>query len=97
MACIGVCALVPNYFTCRRRRKWKNNGVVFISGRYQQWQKDIFREFLPDGFGSGVPQKVMFFSAEDSFEYTLKRRLRKNGAKLENIVSMDIKNESEGI
>ena len=39
---------------------------------------------------SSEPQKVMFFSAEDSFEYTLKRRLRKNGAKLENVLSIDI-------
>ena len=36
------------------------------------------------------PQRVLFFSAEDSFEYTLKRRLRKNGARLENIFSIDI-------
>lgn len=41
-------------------------------------------------FDSFNPEKVMFFSAEDSFEYTLKRRLRKNGAKLENIFSIDI-------
>lgn len=41
----------------------------------------------------GNPEKVMFFSAEDSFEYTLKRRLRKNGAKLENILSIDIADE----
>lgn len=40
-----------------------------------------------------VPQKVMFFSAEDSFEYVLKRRLRKNGAILENIMSIDIADE----
>ena len=53
-------------------------------------KRTILEKFLPDGFGGGVPQKVMFFSAEDSFEYTLKRRLRKNGAKLENIFSIDI-------
>ena len=35
----------------------------------------------------------MFFSAEDSFEYTLKRRLRKNGANLANIISIDIADE----
>lgn len=51
------------------------------------------RPFLLEGMGipfKDEPQKVMFFSAEDSFEYTLKRRLRKNGAKLENILSIDI-------
>lgn len=36
------------------------------------------------------PQKVMFFSAEDSYEYTLKRRLRKSGAVLENIMTIDL-------
>ena len=49
--------------------------------------------FLLEGLGipfKDEPKKVMFFSAEDSFEYTLKRRLRKNGAKLENIFSIDI-------
>lgn len=45
---------------------------------------------LPPNFISHEPEMVMFFSAEDSFEYTLKRRLRKNGARLENIVSIDI-------
>ena len=52
--------------------------------------------FLVDGFGipfKDEPQKVMFFSAEDSYEYTLKRRLRKNGAKMENIMSIDIADE----
>lgn len=52
--------------------------------------------FLVDGFGipfKDDPQKVMFFSAEDSYEYTLKRRLRKNGAKMENIMSIDIADE----
>ena len=45
---------------------------------------------IPVGFADMKPEKVMFFSAEDSFEYVLKRRLRKNGAKLENIFSIDI-------
>lgn len=45
-------------------------------------QQDYSRRmpFLVDGFGipfKDDPQKVMFFSAEDSYEYTLKRRLRK--------------------
>lgn len=47
----------------------------------------------PIEFTEGQPQKVMFFSAEDSFEYTLKRRLRKNGANLKNIISIDIADE----
>lgn len=38
-------------------------------------------------------QNVLFFSAEDSFEYTLKRRLRKNGANLANIFSISISDD----
>lgn len=52
--------------------------------------------FLLNGLGipfKDEPQKVMFFSAEDSYEYTLKRRLRKNGAKMENLMSIDIADE----
>lgn len=52
--------------------------------------------FLLEGLGipfRDEPQQVMFFSAEDSYEYTLKRRLRKNGAVMENISSIDIADE----
>lgn len=56
-------------------------------------KKSFLEDFLPEDCGGGKPQKVMFFSAEDSFEYTLKRRLRKNGAILENILSIDIADE----
>lgn len=56
-------------------------------------EKSFLESFLPNDWGKGEPQKVMFFSAEDSYEYTLKRRLRKNGAKLSNILSIDIADE----
>ncbi len=39
------------------------------------------------------PQKVMFFSSEDSLEYTLKARLRKAGANLDNIYSTSLRDE----
>lgn len=39
------------------------------------------------------PQKVMFFSSEDSLEYTLKARLRKAGANLDNIYSASLRDE----
>ncbi len=39
------------------------------------------------------PQKVMFFSSEDSLEYTLKVRLRKAGANLDNIFSVSLRDE----
>lgn len=56
------------------------------------------RPFILDGhipfdYKLVEPGKVMFFSAEDSYEYVLKRRLRKNGADLGNILSMDIADE----
>lgn len=38
------------------------------------------------------PDKVLFFSSEDSAEYTLKGRLRHAGAKLENVAYLDLKN-----
>lgn len=39
------------------------------------------------------PQTVLFFSAEDSYKYTLRRKLRKNGANLKNIKTIDIADE----
>ena len=38
-------------------------------------------------------EKVIFFSSEDSLEYTLKARLRKAGANLDNIYSASLKDE----
>lgn len=56
-------------------------------------KKTFLENFIPDTFGDETPKKVMFFSAEDSFEYVLKRRLRKNGANLRNIISIGISDE----
>ena len=44
-------------------------------------------------FAGREPQKVMFFSSEDSLEYTLKARLRKAGANLDNIYSASLRDE----
>lgn len=44
-------------------------------------------------FEAKTPQKVMFFSSEDSLEYTLKARLRKAGANLDNIYSASLRDE----
>lgn len=44
-------------------------------------------------FEERKPQKVMFFSSEDSLEYTLKARLRKAGANLDNIYSASLRDE----
>ena len=48
---------------------------------------------LPDGWGSAPPQKTVIFSSEDSVQYTLKRRLRKAGANLDNVMTLDIADE----
>lgn len=53
----------------------------------------FFEDELPEGFGKGNPEKVLFFSSEDSLEYTLKARLRKAGANLNNIYSASLKDE----
>lgn len=64
-----------------------------IAAAVSSGRKSFLESFLPEDWGNGEPKKVMFFSAEDSFEYTLKRRLRKNGANLDNICSIDIADE----
>lgn len=53
----------------------------------------FFAPPLPEGFGERTPGKVLFFSAEDSLSYTLKAKLRKAGANLENIYSVSLKDE----
>lgn len=40
------------------------------------------------------PARVLFFSSEDSVEYTLKGRLRRAGANMSNIFFMDLKDEA---
>lgn len=56
-------------------------------------KKSFFESFLPEDWGDKEGKKVMYFSAEDSSEYTLRRRLRKNGADLKNIVTIGIADE----
>lgn len=53
----------------------------------------LIEDLIPLGFEEDTPKRVLFFSAEDSFEHVLKARLRLNGAKLENIFSIDIADE----
>lgn len=56
--------------------------------------KRIFFEAVPDEFAASKPQKVLFFSSEDSIEHTLRARLRKAGADLSNILSVSLQDES---
>lgn len=53
----------------------------------------VFFEPIPDEFAKCEPQKVLFFSSEDSLEYTLKGRLRKAGANLDNIFSASLRDK----
>ena len=53
----------------------------------------FFAPPLPEGFGERKPGKVLFFSAEDSLSYTLKAKLRKAGANLEQIYSASLTDE----
>lgn len=53
----------------------------------------VFFDATPEEFARHEPQKVLFFSSEDSIEHTLKARLRKAGAKLSNILSVSLQDE----
>lgn len=56
----------------------------------------FLNQFESDNPFTGIykePGKVLFFSSEDSAEYTLKGRLRRSKAKLENILYLDLSNE----
>jgi len=53
----------------------------------------MFFEPVIDDFAKREPGRVLFFSAEDSLEYTLKARLRMAGANLDNIFSASLRDE----
>ena len=56
----------------------------------------VFFDTIPEEFAKCEPQKVLFFSSEDSMEHTLRTRLRKSGANLDNIFSISLQDESFG-
>lgn len=58
--------------------------------------KKVFFDSTPDEFVTCEPQKVLFFSSEDSPEYVLKERLKKAGANLNNIFFVSLQDESFG-
>lgn len=63
---------------------WCNIAAAISSGNLCFLLNNLFQE-LPQN----SPQKVMYFSAEDSNEAVLRPRLRENGANLRNIVTID--------
>lgn len=52
-----------------------------------------YSPFFASGETDRKPQKVLFFSAEDSVQHTLKKKLRQCGANMENIITVDIADE----
>ena len=51
------------------------------------------RELINAGVDKPDPVKVMFFSSEDSIEYTLKGRLVKNNVTFSNVMTIDLKDD----
>ncbi len=56
----------------------------------------VFFDAVPEEFAKCEPQKVLFFSSEDSVEHTLRARLRKSGADLGNIFSVSLQDKFFG-
>ena len=64
-----------------------------IAGAVSSGSKCFLNEDNPFA-GNCKPGKVLFFSSEDTAEYTLVGRLRKNGAKLENVLSLSLSEDA---
>ena len=92
--------LVPGYMPQGQIKIWAGDGG---SGKTTAWcgvaaaissgNRVFFENVIPEEFARCEPEKVIFFSSEDSLEYTLKARLRKAGAIMENIYSVSLKDE----
>ncbi len=92
--------LVPGYMPRGQINIWAGDGG---SGKTTAWcglvaaistgSRVFFENDIPDDFTGDKPEKVIVFSSEDSLEYTLKARLRKAGANLDNIYSVSLKDE----
>lgn len=67
---------------------WCNIAAAVSSGK-----RSFLEESIPEEFARTEPKTVLFFSSEDSFEYTLKKRLKSSGAILKNIHSISLKDE----
>lgn len=53
----------------------------------------MLQGIMPDEFQECKPEKVLFFSSEDSVESVLVKRLRANNANMDNIFTIDISDE----
>lgn len=76
----------------RRWRSWKNYNLVRDCCGSQQRKLVLFESRQP--FHKKIePERVLFFSSEDSTEYTLKGKLRRAGARSENILYLGFEDE----
>lgn len=92
--------LVPGIMPRGQINIWAGDGG---SGKTTAWcglvaaistgSRVFFENEVPEEFVRSTPEKVIFFSSEDSLEYTLKARLRKAGANMDNIYSVSLKDE----
>lgn len=69
---------------------WCGLAAAVSNGTRVFFEEEIINPFEDE---KRKPEKVMFFSSEDSLEYTLKARLRKAGANLDNIYSASLRDE----
>lgn len=72
---------------------WCNIAAAISAGRVSILEESTPGEDFAD---TREPQKVVYFSSEDSSTYVLKRRLREAGAAMENIYTLDITDSSFG-
>lgn len=67
---------------------WCSIAAAVSSGKRCFLQNNLWTEAV-----EREPEDVLFFSSEDSYEYVLRRRLRKNGASLKRIRTLDCADE----
>lgn len=86
---------IPKYqitVMCGDGGSGKTSMWCHIAGCVSSGKWTIFERELVD-IDNAPPQKVMFFSSEDSVEYTLKGRLVKNNVYIPNVVTIDLKDD----
>lgn len=88
---------IPKYqitVMCGDGGSGKTSVWCHIAGKLSCGAYTIFeREIDLAGMQNPTPQKVMFFSSEDSVEYTLKGRLVKNNVNIPNVMTIDLQDD----
>ena len=88
---------IPKYqitVMCGDGGSCKTSTWCHIAAKLSSGEFTIFeREFEFAGVDKPDPVNVMFFSSEDSVEYTLKGRLIKNKVTLSNVITIDMKDD----